>query len=635
MPSMPRPKGRTPQAQFVTAQTYISQSKGRSAILNLSPLRKLAQLPSEIADLETIEIVFLGNTRITDLGPLSKLPALRSLHLNNTPISNLTPLSTLPKLELLRLDRTLVTSITPLVAIQTLEALHLDYTQITDIKDLENIPSLLHLSLAGTKIIDFSSLSKLKKLKTLSLEGTLIDDLTPLSGLASLEGLSVNNTSVADLTPIAKLTSLKRLRINNTKVADLGPIEKLLDLEGLSIQSTNIANLDPIARMIRLVDAAFEPQNFHDAGLYFSGALVAKSPPFDLFGNLAQPGLTIEVVNEVRRRNRLAKYIPIKPEEPDDEIEDHEQLTQKPASHSFAFRDGRIEAEPQAIPPRHPEVAADIRTEVSEKAKEVTTRLLTCNAPARVRATVSRLDTALGKTLDEVRAGILQMRFRSLEADLMAYDTDEGRKELPEDAFAMLRDLASSVEDLMGCFPQLADIEAERLAQRLKEVDVPKIMDALSQIRQVAEASDAVAPSAIEALKAGEPELRHNTEIIDSGAGTTARTAAAKARDKTVGYMLLVYRNFIAGTVKAATEIGGLGGDTWRGFRKKAPEQFSDAGVSLIIAALVNALLGPTAAVGAFAVSFKPLRDRAKRIADRLIALRKRAHEADDVGEPS
>jgi hypothetical protein len=165
------------------------------------------------------------------------------------------------------------------------------------------------------------------------------------------------------------------------------------------------------------------------------------------------------------------------------------------------------------------------------------------------------------------------------------------------------------------------------LAQRLKEADVPQIMEALSAIRQAAEESEAVAPSAVEALKAGEPELQHDAEIIDSGASEPARIAALNARDRTVGYMLLVYRNFIAGTVKAGSELAGLGAETWKDFRKKAPEQFSDAGVAIVIAGLVNALLGPTAAVGAFALSFKPLRDRAKRVADKLASVAKKGRK--------
>ena len=274
--------------------------------------------------------------------------------------------------------------------------------------------------------------------------------------------------------------------------------------------------------------------------------------------------------------------------------------------------------------PRHRDIASDIRNEVSEKAKEATTRLANCNAPRRITSTVNRLDAALGGSLADVRAGILQMRFRSLEADIAAYDTEEGRGEIPQDALAMLRDLASSVEDLMGCFPQLADIEAERLAQRLKDADVPRVMEALSMIRVAAEKSKAVAPSAVEALKAGEPELEHDAEIINSGASDAARTAALNARDRTVGYMLLVYRNFVASAVKAGSEVAGVGTDTWKEFRKKAPEHVADAGVALVIAGLVQALLGPTAAIGAFAVSFKPLRDRTKRVAEKLAPMVRR-----------
>ena len=66
---------------------------------------------------------------------------------------------------------------------------------------------------------------------------------------------------------------------------------------------------------------------------------------------------------------------------------------------------------------------------------------------------------------------------------------------------------------------------------------------------------------------------------------------------------------------------------TWKDFRKEAPKQFATAGVALLIATLVNALLGPTAAVGAFALSFKPLRDRAKRVADKLGSLAKKARK--------
>jgi hypothetical protein len=357
----------------------------------------------------------------------------------------------------------------------------------------------------------------------------------------------LNNTAVSYLDSLAGLINLRELWLTNTKVTDLTPIAKLRKLSDLRIDNTPVEDLTPLAEMTSSQDAAFKDFRPFTEGLRFQGSMAASVPPFYGFAQLEQPASTIETINELRRRQRLPEYIPDGYERPTgQEASDHEQLAQKPASHSFALRRGLIEAHAQVHPPRYPDVADDIRNEVDSKAKEALGRLSNCNAPRRLISTVDRLGASLGQNLADVRAGVLQMRFRSLEADVAAYDTEDGRRELPEDALAMLRDLTSSVEDLMGCFPQLADIEAERLAQRLKDADVPNIIDALSQIRDVAEKSEAVAPSAIEALKVGEPELEHDTEIIDSGASEASRIAATNARDRTVGYMLLVYRNFVA-----------------------------------------------------------------------------------------
>src|SRR5215203_2307676 len=95
--------------------------------------------------------------------------------------------------------------------------------------------------------------------------------------------------------------------------------------------------------------------------------------------------------------------------------------------------------------------------------------------------------------------------------------------------------------------------------------------------------------------------------------------------------MLLVYRNFLAGAIKAGSEVAGLGAETWKDFRTSAPKQFADAAIALTVGALVGALLGPTAALGAFAVTFKPLRERAKRVSDKLLSARRSRDAAKEV----
>jgi Leucine-rich repeat (LRR) protein len=675
-----RPRGQTPDEQFAAAQRRIQQAKDQEwKTLILSDFPKLSKLPAEIAELQKLEDLQIGYTKIDDLSPLSNLPNLETLRASFTPVRDLAPLSGLPALRSLYLRKTRIADLNPLSELISLEGLWLDgtpisnvillsklpnltslwigNTRVSDIAGLSQLPLLRNLSLTNAPISDFAPLAEFRTLGTLSLEGTSIEDLTPLAQLEQLEGLSLvrtpvrdltflrgllrlkrlhlTQTRISDLTPLAELATLQMLLLNDTTISDIAPIAGLTALQKLSLDNTLVSDLAALAGATSLQDSAVR-QPSGETGLFYNGSSAARIAPFDQLVQLDQPDCTIQTINEIRRQQGLPAHI-LPPDESIDNEEENQraQLGQRPASHSFAFRSGRIEAQAQIFTPPHPDVAGDIRNEVSEKAKEASHRLRSCNAPRRMISTVVRLDSSLGESLEDVRAGILQMRFRSLEADVAAYDTEEGRRELPEDALAMVRDLASSVEDLMGCFPQLADIEAERLAQRLKDTDVLSIVDALSKIREVAEESDAVAPSAVEALKAGEPELEHDNEIIDSGASEPARTAAANARDRTVGYMLLVYRNFIAGAVKAGSELAGLGDETWKDFRKKAPEQLSNASVALIVASLVNALLGPTAAVGAFALSFKPLRDRAKRVADELTSLTKKARagskETDEI----
>jgi len=560
--------------------------------LDFSSLRDLTELPEEIADLTNLRKLSLALTQISNLQPLASLNQLEMLWLDHSEVFDLTPIAGLIALTELNFDRTKVRTLDPIIG--------------------------------------------LRNLRRLSLEGTQVSDLAPLANLTNLRNLELGETLATDITPISSLLALQSLSLGRTPVRDLAPLSGLNALQYLQIDGTQVMDLAPVAGIVRLQDAAVEDFEPFTEGFYYEGSPASKRMPFKEFVRLGQPATTVETINALRRLNGLPEHIPIGYEHsrylasasPSEVGRDGDILLQKPASHRFAFHNGRIGARPQGRVPRHRDVASDIRIEIVEKARETRFRLSHSNAPRRVISTVNRLGASLGHSLVGVRAGILQMRFRSLEADIAAYDTDDGRKELPEDALAMLRDLASSVEDLMGCFPQLAEIEAERVAQRLKEVDVPQIIEALSRIRQVAEKSEAVAPSAIEALRAGEPELEHDIQIIESGASEPARIAALHARDRTVGYMLLVYRNFIAGAVKAGSDVVGLGAETWKDFRKKGPEQFANASVALVIATLVSALLGPTAAVGAFALSFKPLRDRATRVADKLASIAKNARKS-------
>ena len=264
------------------------------------------------------------------------------------------------------------------------------------------------------------------------------------------------------------------------------------------------------------------------------------------------------------------------------------------------------------------------------------------NAPARVQLSLDRLTSALGKDLGDVKPGILLMRSRTLEADIGAYDSAEGRLELLPDALSVLKDLVASVEDLKGCFPQLAEIEATRLAQGLLDAGIDEAVHSMASMRDAAISSDIVAASAIAALKAGEPDVAHANEILREASDLSARATAVKKRAAIVGQMLLDYRNFAASVLreassavrrapgvqtfaKAGADLKKVGAESWSEAVKAIPpavgkgiskgvEDVTSAAIKTGVAGLVYSIGGWLGALALLAGSFAPLARRADEI---------------------
>jgi hypothetical protein len=163
-----------------------------------------------------------------------------------------------------------------------------------------------------------------------------------------------------------------------------------------------------------------------------------------------------------------------------------------------------------------------------------------------------------------------------MEADVAAYGSASGRSEISEEAFAALIDVASSIEDLIGCYPGAAEIEAERLAQRIQATDIPLLMKLMSELREKAERSPVVGASAIAALKAEQDAVDDLTAIIDA-------------------------------VHPAYHEVS-------QAILSRSLEKSSEAAVKVGVAALVSNLAGIVVGIGVLVMSFAPLGRKADEI---------------------
>ncbi|HEY1936213.1 MAG TPA: DUF4062 domain-containing protein [Acetobacteraceae bacterium] len=290
---------------------------------------------------------------------------------------------------------------------------------------------------------------------------------------------------------------------------------------------------------------------------------------------------------------------------------------QRPASHRFGIREGRVDALPEPLETIDDDVARDLYEELSTKARAALIRLKDTNSHISVVSTIQRLLGELGTAIEDVRPGRLLSLSRSVDSYRRAFSADEARRELLPDVIAMMNDLSQSLSDLLSLFPIVREIETDRVA--LTIVRNPQNIDAIERevesIRASAASSAAVTERAVEALAVNDPEIASTRDI---------NLKADLLADK-----ILVVRNFASAAVHGAArsglasvhgvqsamiaagrELTALGAESWQAAKTNLPRGVGDAArIAPLLALTVLALqiAGPIGAIGAIVGGFSPL----------------------------
>jgi hypothetical protein len=256
-----------------------------------------------------------------------------------------------------------------------------------------------------------------------------------------------------------------------------------------------------------------------------------------------------------------------------------ESLKQQAALYTFRLSDGRIAVTPEDARPDDREATRDFLDESRRKAAELRERLVRVQADTRLQRTLALLDERLAPPIESIRIGLVLSSLRSLESDVRAYDTEEGRREHAVDLVAGLDDLAGTVRDFASQFPRSREIVANQVALEL--VEDPQALDAALR---ACESLAVAAESHQELIDHYTPEaLREPKEAAES-----ARTTADRA--KQVGLRLLTAANFgrmVAQTREIAVE-------SWDEARKQIPKAVGKAATNVVLA-------GPALALGLWA----------------------------------
>jgi hypothetical protein len=314
---------------------------------------------------------------------------------------------------------------------------------------------------------------------------------------------------------------------------------------------------------------------------------------------------------------------------PLDQAAEREALRQRPAAFQFRIANGKVDAAPEDAVAIDKDSAEDLYQEAKRKAEALKDRLDRAQADEHLRQNIGRLLNHLGQDSEGLRPGLVLSSVRSLQADVRAYDTDEGRKEVFPDILAKIIDLSETARDLASTFPKSREIEAEAVA-----LDLP--MERIDEIE-----ADIVEMA--EAIKHSDGATEPAKTAIDETVAAVANSRSLADRAKLLSYSLLDIGNFTRAGLKYLKETGqkiaipvrhagqvvggelaGLGADSWRSMRKGFPKGVErgaqSVGKAMIVggaASLMGALVHPVAALGALVISYSPFEKIAAELTHR------------------
>lgn len=595
-----------PQRAYADAESRINEAATFERLsLDLDGYG-LTRVPPTIEKLKSLRRLSLDSNRLTSLPPeIETLSKLRHLSINKNFLTHLPDqIFGLSSLVVLSVAENKLKGIPAEIGKLTrLEGLFAGGNEIDGLpSEIGDVSRLERLSLRRNRLTQIpNGIAGLTRLLLLWLDYNAINDLPfEIGGLYRLQELRLRQNKLAKLpSSIEQLSALRELDLSDNRLSSLPTeLSNLRNLTELNLSGNALLDLpEALGNITGLEEAArYKPE--------WAGLLVSRNPlrePFQTLIGRGQPADTINVLAYLRGELDPASLEPPVPVEEDLVA----VTTQSPAAYEFIMVPDGVD-----ILAARPEIsdihtADDIYRDVKIKANELLTRLRQTQCPARISRSIERLLLALGDDIRELRPGVLRSHARTVEADAVAFLSEDAQRELFPEVIAFMQDLHLSLEDLQAFFPQIRKIEVEVIALGLQRADIARAREQLEQITARVVGADVTKMPAKEAIAKLDPDIAEAPDAI---------TQAKLLADKT-----LVVRNFLRLAIRAVVpEVRGVAHESWREFRRGLPkgiahgaELMGQAATVGALAWLVGTIAGPIAGLGAVIGSFGPLARKA------------------------
>lgn len=216
------------------------------------PLTELSLCDNPLEDVSALETVHtltsvsLGQTKVSDLTPLSGSKQLAFLDITNSEAKKIAPIAGLP-IENLQMNMVEekdyeVLKQFPLIKLvlhswsaelediigeldaDSLKELTIYAYQHNSLKPLEGLTGLTMLDLYGSNLISLEGIEHFPKLQGLVIGKTAVEDLSPLCSLPELLDINVANSEVMDFTPLKSIGTLLNIECDEVQLEEINKI---------------------------------------------------------------------------------------------------------------------------------------------------------------------------------------------------------------------------------------------------------------------------------------------------------------------------------------------------------------------------------------------------------------------------
>ncbi|TGK33864.1 leucine-rich repeat domain-containing protein [Leptospira gomenensis] len=169
----------------------------------------------------SIRWIGFGPDELPDTTRLADFRELVSLEILHPNFENLEELSSLKSVGFLNVNGTKVRNLSPLSKLPALHSLYLHGTEVdeTDLSRYPGVSGLTKLGLYKTKIRDLSFIGSECKLRQLDIRGTEVSSLEPIAGCKNLWELRIGDTKIKELKYVYEMKDLRYLEWSGLQIS--------------------------------------------------------------------------------------------------------------------------------------------------------------------------------------------------------------------------------------------------------------------------------------------------------------------------------------------------------------------------------------------------------------------------------